>query len=83
MVSYRVKGRIIKIEIVTHEGFSRFAEHGAFDVNLRLIDDDDSITVVQFYKREMASEKTQTIYHYTTYNKSDIEKIHIYTEEVD
>lgn len=77
-----IKGRILKIEVVTSEGFARFTEHGSFIVNLRLIEDTDSITVVQFYK-DSHRVINQTMYHYTTYRKSDIKKIDIYTEEVE
>lgn len=79
----RVNGRILKIEILASDGYSRFTEDGGFPVNLKLIEDNNSITVVEFYTRGMASQKTQTLYHYTTYCKSDIKKIHIYTEEVE
>lgn len=79
----KVNGRILKIEILANDGFRRFTVDGNFIVNLRLIEDTDSITVVEFYKRGKASQKTQTLYHYTTYFKSDIKRIDIYTEEVE
>ena len=77
MINYRINGTITRIEIVTIDNYFRYTN--SLGVSLRLIDDTDSITVVQISK-DMRSNKI--FYHYTTYNKSDIKRIQCYTEEM-
>lgn len=78
MINHRINGTITKIEILTLDNY--FSYTNVLGVSLRLIDDTDSITVVQFFK-DLRSERVK--YHYTTFNKSDIKRINCYTEEME
>lgn len=73
-----IKGKILKIEVITTDNYFSYSEGGALDVKLEIVEERDAVSIIQTYEAHDIKKQIVHMYDYATFNKSDIKRIRCY-----